>query len=109
MYTVQIDATQDITSKDQCSIVVCYVTDSSIQEKLLEAVECKSSTGEDFLKMLKETLSPCKIDVKNCIGNSRDEAANMQGQYSGFSAWLLKEFPTELHVRCYSHAKPGYV
>ncbi|XP_051796629.1 protein FAM200A-like [Acanthochromis polyacanthus] len=103
MYTVQIDTTQDITSKDQCSVVVRYVTESSIQEKLLAVVECKSSTGEDFLKLLKETLATCKLDVKNCIGNSTDGAANMQGQYRGFSAWLSKEVPTQMHVWCYAH------
>ena len=103
MYTVQTDATQDITSKDQCSVVVRYVTESSIQEKLLAVVECKSSTGEDFLKLLKETLATCKIDVKNCIVNSTDGAANMQGQYRGFSAWLSNEVPTQMHVWCYAH------
>lgn len=49
MYSVQIDTTQDVTSEDQCSVVIRYVTDS-IHEKLLAVVECESSSGEDFQK-----------------------------------------------------------
>jgi len=27
----------------------------------------------------------------------------MQGQYNGFSAWLSKSSPNQVHVWCYSH------
>lgn len=97
MYSVQIDTTQDITSKDQCSVIVRYVIDST-NEKLLAVVECESSSGEDFQKLLKQTLDSCKMDVKNCIGNSTDG-----GKYKGFSACLSKESPNHVHVWCYAH------
>lgn len=37
------------------------------------------------------------------VGNSTDGAANMKGQYRGFSAWLSKEIPTPIHVWCDAH------
>ena len=48
-------------------------------------------------------LNHCNIDVKKCIGSSTDGAANMQGQYKGFSACLTRESPQQIHVWCYAH------
>ena len=31
------------------------------------------------------------LDLKKCVGNSTDGAANMQGRYNGFSSLLAKE------------------
>lgn len=102
MFSIQIDTTQDITSKDQCSIIVRYVTDC-INEKLLAVVECESSTGQNLFKLLTEVLKSCKLNITNCIGNSTDGAANMQGQYNGFSSWLSTESPGQIHIWCYAH------
>jgi hypothetical protein len=33
------------------------------------------------------------IDIKQCVGNATDGAANMQGHYRGFSALLTGESP----------------
>lgn len=43
------------------------------------------------------------INIKNCIGNSTDGAANMQGQYNSFNTWLQEEAGTQLHTWCYAH------
>lgn len=49
MFSVQIDTTQDISSKDQCSIILRYVTDV-IHERLIAVVDCESSTGQNFVE-----------------------------------------------------------
>jgi hypothetical protein len=43
------------------------------------------------------------IDIKQCVCNATDGAANMQGQYRGFSASLTGESSNEVHIWCYSH------
>lgn len=57
IFSVQIDTTQDIISKDQCSIILTYVT-SVIQERLIAVVDCESSTGQHFAELLKSTTQP---------------------------------------------------
>lgn len=37
------------------------------------------------------------------MGNSTDGAANMQGSYQGFSAFLSQQSPSQIHVWCYAH------
>lgn len=102
IFSVQIDTAQDITTKDQCSVIVRYVTDR-IHEKLLTVVKCKSSTGEYLFKLLTDIFNSYKIDIKRWVGSSTNGAANMQGQYKGFSTWLSAEAPNQVHVWCYAH------
>ncbi|KAK0154533.1 Zinc finger MYM-type protein 1 [Merluccius polli] len=102
MFSVQIDTTQDVTSTDQCAVVLRYVTDM-VHEKLIGVVSCESSTGEYFVQLLKETLAKVDIDIRNCVGNFTDGTANMQGQYKGFSTLLSSESPNQVHIWCYAH------
>lgn len=52
MFSVQIDTTQDITSTDQCAIIVRYVTDA-VHERLVGVIKCEKATGKDLLELLK--------------------------------------------------------
>ncbi len=102
MYSIQIDTTQDISVKDQCSIVVRYVKNTTVYERLLDIVQCTSSTGQSILELFKNVILANGIDIKKCVGNSTDGAANMQGHYNGFTAWLKNE-TLLIHVWCYAH------
>lgn len=102
MFSAQIDTTHDITSTDQCAIVLGYVTDT-VQERLIGVVNCEKSAGQYFLELLKKTLLNLDLDVSKCVGNSTDGSANMQGSYQGFSAFLSQQSPTQVHVWCDAH------
>lgn len=47
MYSIQINTTPDITSQDQCSVVIRYATDI-IHEQLVAVIRCEASTGLYF-------------------------------------------------------------
>uniref|UniRef100_A0A336MY63 CSON006218 protein n=1 Tax=Culicoides sonorensis TaxID=179676 RepID=A0A336MY63_CULSO len=102
MFSLQLDTTQDITSQDQCSIVLRYVTDK-IHERVLCILKCEKSTGEYFSQLVTNELNRVGLNIGNCVGNSTDGAANMNGAYNGFSAFMLKENPNQLHIWCYAH------
>ncbi|XP_050065626.1 uncharacterized protein LOC126554614 [Aphis gossypii] len=103
MFSIQLDTTQDISVQDQCSVVVRYVNSKGVQEKLLSVVNIQKSTGKSFADMLANILNENDLDVKKCVGNATDGAANMQGQFNGFSAWLEKLSPNQVHIWCYAH------
>ncbi|CAM4569084.1 unnamed protein product [Leuciscus chuanchicus] len=96
------NGTSTKTVTDQCAVILRYLTDV-VHEKLIGVVECESSTGKYFVELLKKTLAKVDIELKNCVGNSTDGAANMQGQYKGFSALLSSESPNQVHIWCYAH------
>ena len=77
MFSVQLDTTQDISVKDQCSIIVRYMN-GMVQERLLAAVACTNTTGSGFMGLLQNVISKNNLDITNCIGSATDGAANMQ-------------------------------
>lgn len=93
MFSVQLDTTQEITGKEQCSVILRYVTEA-VHERLVSVVQCNSTTGQSFVTLLTELLERLKLDIGLCIGNSTDGASNMQGKYSGFSALMSKGINT---------------
>ncbi|KAL4153880.1 hypothetical protein QTP88_001713 [Uroleucon formosanum] len=103
MYSVQLDTTQDIPVVDQCSIIVRYVIDTKICERLIAVVKCTSSKGINFVNLLLNNFTKLGIDSKKCIGNSADGAANMQDAYNGFSKKLSEVTLTQTHIWCYAH------
>jgi len=66
-------------------------------------VNCKCGTGKNLCDLLCKVLEDMNLDVTKCVGSSTDGASNMRGQYNGFSAWLNKVSPDQIHVWCYAH------
>lgn len=46
LYSIQIDSTQDTTAKDQCSVIMRYVTDTNIKEQMIAFRENKHQCGK---------------------------------------------------------------
>lgn len=101
-FSIQIDSTQDVNVHDQLAIIIRFVTDD-VQERLIALVNCKCGTGKNLCDLLCKVLEDMNLDVTKCIGSSTDGASNMRGQYKGFSTWLNKESPDQIHVWCYAH------
>jgi len=78
MYSVMLDTTQDITAKDQCAIVIRYVGNHSVHERLISLVNCTITIGQSMCQLLKNALKSNDINVKNCVTNATNGAANMQ-------------------------------
>ncbi|XP_078534596.1 uncharacterized protein LOC144821430 [Lissotriton helveticus] len=102
MFSIQLDTTQDINVVDQCSIIIRYVTDV-VHERLVAVVDCTMTTGKALCELVCTALESMNISIANCVGNSTDGASNMQEQYNGFTAWLSKKAPDQIHVWCYAH------
>jgi len=103
MYSVQLDTTQDVSVIDQCSVIIRYVNGTSVKERLVGMIKCKSSKGIDFVDLVLKVFYNLNIKANNCVGNATDGAANMQGQYNGFSAKLSDVAAKQIHVWCYAH------
>jgi len=102
IYNIQIDSTQDINGHDQLCVILCYVTDK-INKHVIAVENCKSGTRKNLADLISHLLNENEINIENHIGSSINGAANMRGQYNGFSAWLTKIVPEQNHVWCYAH------
>ena len=62
VYSLQLDSTQDISTADQFSIVIQYVTDGTVNERLLSIVPSISRTGQGLFDLLNVILERLSID-----------------------------------------------
>lgn len=74
-----------------------------IHERLLSVVPCDDTTGQGFYKLIQTVLEDNGLTLQNCIADSTDGAANMQGDYNGFTAHLKNENKQHVHIWCYAH------
>lgn len=112
-FSVIVDTTQDITKKDQLSLVIRYVTlptNSSGMPVALEVnesflgfkkVDDQSAGGLEHV-ILKE-LETNGLSLSKCRGQGYDGAATMSGIYSGLRTRIQEKQRTAKYVHCASH------
>ncbi|XP_068122030.1 zinc finger MYM-type protein 1-like [Hyperolius riggenbachi] len=103
MFSIQMDSTQDVSTHDQCAIVVRYVAGDKVKERLLRLVTVEDSSSQSLHTLLTESLSALGLNLEKCIGDSFDGAANMSGTYSGLQALMKEVHPAHIHTWCYAH------
>ena len=75
----------------------------NIIERLFSLIRCTDTTGKGFQALVLNVLESNGLNPQNCIANSTDGAANMQGEYNGFSANMQNLNSDHVHIWCYSH------
>ena len=83
MYSVQIDTTQDVTCKDQCSVLLRYVADQ-VYEKLIAILNCNSTSVVGMIQLIMDVLSQCNISN---LGPIRIMLKYIQDLYAYFVLW----------------------
>ena len=104
MLSIEMDSTQDVSCADQCSIVVRYTHDGIVLERLLFLVRAEGSSGECLFNLIQEQLKRLNIDIRQCVGDSFDGAANVSGQYKGVQARIKEVAENHVHVWCHAHS-----
>lgn len=81
MYSVQLDTTQDLTSKNQCAIVLRYLTDV-INEKLIAVIDCQ--TGQNLVVLLKKVLGKLALTSRNALATQQMGLQTCKGSTRDF-------------------------
>jgi len=103
IFSVMMDTTMDLSSYDQCSIVLRYVPHNEVYERLIGLKHVTSTSGNSLFETLKDTLAELDLPLNNCVANAFDGAANMSGQYNGVTAKLSEVIANHVHTWCYAH------
>jgi hypothetical protein len=79
-----VDSTPDITHIDQLVIVLrCVNYDGQPVERFVKFQDIYGHAAEYLTITIVEIIKNFGIDIKNCVGQSYDNASNMTGKYSG--------------------------
>ncbi|GFY64403.1 uncharacterized protein TNIN_273011 [Trichonephila inaurata madagascariensis] len=92
VFFIILDTTQDISKKDQLSIIIRYVTTDvndnnesdniRINETFLDFIEAANQTAKNLESVL-NFLNTLDINLAKCRGQGYDGVANMSGAYGG--------------------------
>ncbi|OCT71909.1 hypothetical protein XELAEV_18034886mg [Xenopus laevis] len=102
-FSVEMDSTQDVGVMEQCSIILRYVRERDVHERLIALINVKSTTGEALYLSLKDQLEKVSLSVSNIIGCSFDGAANTSGCYNGVQAHIRNVSCSSVYTWCYAH------
>lgn len=108
-FSVILDSTQDITKKDQVSIVIRYAK-IHFEQKIVEIKESflgffvlKKHGAADYSNLLLELLSKYELDISKCRGQGYNGAAVMSGSFSGLQKRICEIVPNATFIHCCSH------
>jgi len=104
-FSIVVDSTPDITKIDQLTIIIRYIEDNNYAvERFLGFLKSVGHKAEDMENALLNFFTDHSIDLKNCRGQSYDNASNMSGIYNGLQARIKRTSKQALYVPCAAHS-----
>lgn len=102
-YSISVDSTPDLSHVDQLTFIVRFVKDGKPIERFLQFLPIKEHKAQYIADTVLNFLENLNIPIKNCSGQSYDNAANMAGKYSGLQARIKEECKFAIFVPCAAH------
>ncbi|XP_048512595.1 zinc finger MYM-type protein 1-like [Athalia rosae] len=103
-FSISVDSTPDLSHVDQLTVIVRYVNDGIPVERFLQFLPIKEHKAEYLAETLLKFLGNYGISIKDCRGQSYDNAANMAGKYSGLQAKIKEKCKFAIFVPCAAHS-----
>lgn len=104
MFGLLMDATQDITCKEQFSVVARYVSDTDdVEERTVAFFESADTSGEALFDTMKAKLSEIGLTISKIVGCSFDGATNMSSPDIGLRAFIQRNCKESLYTWRMSH------
>lgn len=122
LYAILADETQDISTIEQLSLCLRYVSEGKIREEFVgfvdlfeenfsidfnsleegESIEPKM-TGKKIGQTIVEQLKELGLSIEKCVGQGYDGAASMSSRNVGAASVILSENPCALYSHCVGH------
>lgn len=104
-YGVLMDASQDVSCKEQISLVARYVDETnSIVERTICFFNAKQDTsGKGLYESMRNALNSVKLSLSEIVGCSFDGALNMRSDSVGVKAFIQQNNPHCIYTWCISH------
>ncbi len=104
-FSIIVDSTPDISHIDELSFIIRYIQKDGVPvERFMGFLPNVGHKSEQLEEAIISFLKLHDLDIKNCVGQSYDNASNMSGCYSGLLARILKLNPLATYVPCSAHS-----
>ena len=103
VYSVIADEINNTANKEELSISLRFVLDSTVQEVFVDFVDVERITGQVLTKSILEWLSVHGLSSADIRGQCNDGASNMSGAVSGCKSIIEQEAPLALYFHFAAH------
>ena len=98
-----MDGSTVVSTIDQATIIVRYIHEVDVKERLSAVREITGSKGEQLFKLLESAIQTHGLRMRNVVGESFDGAANMWGEHKGIQRIITDISPASVCIWCYAH------
>ena len=85
-FSISLDSIPDLSHVDQLTLIVRYVLKSGPVERFIKFLDMEGHSAVQMFDSLMKFTTENDIDMRNCRGQSYDNATNMSGPYNGLQA-----------------------
>lgn len=103
-FSISLDSTSDEGHVDQLTLTFRYMEHHIPIERFLKFMPNQGHKSQDIFDGLMEFLNAHGIDIKNCRGQSYDNASVMSGKYNGVQAKVNAINSSALWIPCAAHS-----
>jgi len=105
-YSVSTDSTPDACKVDRVTCILRYIPVNQREpvERFLQFLGTDSHTGDELTDTLLQFLERKGIDIRNCRGQSYDNASNMAGMHQRVQARAKELNPHTEYIPCFGHS-----
>lgn len=104
-FAITVDSTPDVSHVDQLTFIVRYVQpDGTPVERFLGFIQLLGHSAENMAGVVTRMIEDLGLDIRNCRGQSYDNAPNMSGIYTGLQAKIKALNELAYFVPCAAHS-----
>ncbi|CAG9790403.1 unnamed protein product [Diatraea saccharalis] len=103
-YSISVDSTPDLSHVDQLTFIVRYVKDGEPIERFLQFLPMEGHNAQNIADIILNFFDSLDIPIKDCRGQSYDNASNMSGKYYGVQSRIKEVCEYAIYVPCAAHS-----
>lgn len=103
-FSILVDESRDISIKEQMAVVLRFVKkDGCLVERFLGIVHVEETSALSLKVAIDSLFCKHGLCISRLRGQGYDGASNMQGQFNGLKAIIMKENGSAFYVHCFAH------
>ena len=103
-YSISLDSTPDEGHVDQLTLICRFIERDIPVERFLTYIPNQGHKAQEMFDGLMNFLQKHDIDIKNCRGQSYDNASAMSGKYNGLQSKVVAENDLASWIPCAAHS-----
>lgn len=104
-FSVSADSSPDMSHVDQLTFIIHYISENgTVKERFTKFIPNCDHKSKNLAKTVFNILQELELDIKNCRGQSYDNASNMSEAYTGLQARIKEANLLAEYVPCSAHS-----